>query len=91
MRKRTSLFLGAVLTLCLLLGGSAAMGEAETPAAPADVFFTANITPEGLRAAYDALGWSPTGKLAVKVTTGEPPNSNYLRQENQRGHHGRHG
>lgn len=45
------------------------------------VYFTAEITPEGLRAVYDALEWSPTGNLAVKITTGEPPNSNYLRQE----------
>jgi uncharacterized Fe-S center protein len=45
------------------------------------VYFTPAITPESLQAAYDALEWSPTGNLAVKVSTGEPPNSNYLRQE----------
>ncbi len=47
----------------------------------AAVYFTADITPEGLQAVYDVLEWSPTGSLAVKVTTGEPPSSNYLRQE----------
>ncbi len=46
-----------------------------------DVFMTADISPEGLQAVYDALQWTPTGKLAVKVSTGEPPSSNYLRQE----------
>ena len=58
----------------------------ETEAAPAEtaappVYFTADISPEGLQAVYDALGWQPSGKLAVKVSTGEPPASNYLRAE----------
>ena len=30
---------------------------------------------------YRALGASPKGKIAVKLSTGEPPNSNYLRPE----------
>lgn len=30
---------------------------------------------------YNALGWEPTGKVAVKLSTGEPPASNYLRPE----------
>ena len=29
-------------------------------------------------AAYEALGWEPEGKAAVKLSTGEPPASNYL-------------
>ncbi|MBD5130355.1 MAG: DUF362 domain-containing protein [Ruminococcaceae bacterium] len=45
------------------------------------VYMTTDISPEGLQAVYDALGWSPTGKLAVKLSTGEPPASNYLRPE----------
>lgn len=32
-------------------------------------------------AVYKALGWTPTGKVAVKLSTGEPPASNYLRPE----------
>ena len=32
-------------------------------------------------AIYEALGWEPTGKVAVKLSTGEPPASNYLRPE----------
>ena len=42
---------------------------------------TTDISPEGLMAVYEALGWEPTGKLAVKLSTGEPPASNYLRPE----------
>ncbi len=45
------------------------------------VYFTSDITPEGLAAVYEKLGWSPTGKVAVKLSTGEPPASNYLRPE----------
>ena len=67
----------------------AASEEASAPeaeAAPEEmtapvVYFTADISPEGLQAVYDALNWQPTGKLAVKVSTGEPPASNYLRAE----------
>ncbi len=45
------------------------------------VYFTADISPEGLMAAYEALDWTPTGDVAVKLSTGEPPASNYLRPE----------
>ena len=45
------------------------------------VYFTSDISAEGLVKIYGQLGWEPTGKLAVKVSTGEPPASNYLRQE----------
>ena len=61
--------------------------EAETTAeAPATggapvVYFTSDITAEGLVKIYDTLGWTPSGKTAVKISTGEPPASNYLRPE----------
>lgn len=45
------------------------------------VFMTADISPEGLMAVYNALERTPDGKVAVKLSTGEPPNSNYLRPE----------
>lgn len=43
-----------------------------------EVFYISDITPEALVQIYDALNWSPTGKVAVKLSTGEPPASNYL-------------
>ena len=46
-----------------------------------EVYFTSDISPEGLLNVYQALNWKPTGKTAVKLSTGEPPNSNYLRPE----------
>lgn len=45
------------------------------------VYFTEDISPEGLVEIYDALNWNPEGKVAVKLSTGEPPSSNYLRPE----------
>jgi uncharacterized Fe-S center protein len=49
------------------------------------VYFTSDISPAGLMAAYNALGQKPdnasvtSGKVAIKLSIGEPPNSNYLR------------
>ena len=51
--------------------------EAGTP----KVYFTSDISPEGLMAVYEALGVELNGKVAVKISTGEPPASNYLRPE----------
>jgi uncharacterized Fe-S center protein len=58
--------------------------EPEQPG-PAKVYFTTDISPAGLMSVYEALGRKPdnasivSGKVAVKISTGEPPNSNYLR------------
>ena len=53
------------------------VGTTETPT----VYFSSDISPEGLLAVYEAVGWEPTGKVAVKLSTGEIPASNYLRPE----------
>lgn len=45
------------------------------------VYFTSDITPEGLVKVYEQLNWTPEGKVAVKLSTGEPPASNYLDPE----------
>lgn len=45
------------------------------------VYFTSDISAEGLVKLYETLNWTPTGKTAVKISTGEPPASNYLRPE----------
>ena len=43
------------------------------------VYYTSDISPEAMVAAYDALGTELTGEsIAVKLSTGEPPASNYL-------------
>lgn len=50
------------------------------PNAPV-VYMTTEITPEALVEIYDKLGFNAEGNVAVKMSTGEPPNSNYLRPE----------
>ena len=45
------------------------------------VYFTKNITPEALQKIYDATGFKATGKVGVKISTGESERSNYLRPE----------
>lgn len=50
------------------------MSEKNTPV----VYMTAEITPEGLMAVYEKLNFDAEGKVAVKLSTGEPPASNYL-------------
>ena len=42
------------------------------------VYFTSDISAEGMLKLYKQLGWKPTGNVAVKLSTGEPPASNYL-------------
>ena len=50
------------------------------PDAPT-VYFTSSITPEGLVRIYEALGVSASGRVAVKISTGESSQSNHLRPE----------
>lgn len=45
------------------------------------VYFTSEITPEALNRIYDALGVDLPGKVAVKISTGEAGNPNYLKPE----------
>ncbi len=42
------------------------------------VYMTGDISPEGLQRAYEALGVDLQGKVAVKLSTGEAGNPNYL-------------
>lgn len=51
-------------------------GETDTPV----VYMTTDLSSQGLMDIYQALSASPSGKIAVKLSTGEP-GSNYLRTE----------
>jgi len=44
------------------------------------VYMTTDISSDGLMAVYEALSASPSGEIAVKLSTGEP-GSNYLRTD----------
>ena len=45
------------------------------------VYFTKDITSEGLIKVYDALGVDLKGKVAIKLHSGEDGNQNYLRPD----------
>ena len=49
--------------------------------APADVYFTSEITPESLLRIYHALGVRAEGRVAVKISTGESARTYYLRPD----------
>lgn len=65
------------LAVCLTLS----VGMAQTSVAPAKVYFTSEITSESLLSVYKALGVTPEGNVAVKISTGESEQSNHLRPE----------
>jgi uncharacterized Fe-S center protein len=62
-----------ILSVALLALASCAFADVPK------VYMTKNITPAGLVAVYRAMNWKPVGKVGVKLSTGEPPASNYLR------------
>ena len=47
----------------------------------AKVYFTKDVTPEGLAKVYEALGVDLTGKVGVKVSTGEKGAKGYLKAD----------
>ena len=63
-------------------GGAAEQGSHEALAdSVATVYMTHEITPQSLVAIYQRLGVEATGRVAVKISTGESGKSNYLRPE----------
>ena len=67
MKHITSLL---ALLLCVLIASS----SYDAPA----VYFTKDISPAGIMAIYNALGREASGKVAVKLSTGEAGNTHYL-------------
>ncbi|WP_418425307.1 DUF362 domain-containing protein [Alistipes sp.] len=61
---------------------SAACGQANsanrTPETPAKVYFIREINAQNLIKIYEALGRKAKGKVAVKLSTGEPGGNNFL-------------
>lgn len=75
----TYLFLAAlILTSC---GQRAANNQTQPSNEGATVYLTREISPESLVKIYKALGVPATGRVAVKVSTGEGSNPNYLKPE----------
>lgn len=68
--KKVRLLLAAVL----MMASVAAMAQPK-------VYFTKEITPESLVKIYKALGVEATGRVAVKISTGEGGNTHYLKPQ----------
>ncbi|WP_304952375.1 DUF362 domain-containing protein [uncultured Alistipes sp.] len=74
--KQIRLFAAGLLLLAAA-GCTGCTGKA-VPAVT-EVYMTRDISPAGLNAVYEALGREATGKVAVKISTGEPGGSNFLK------------
>lgn len=84
---KLKLLAASCLAACVALSGPASFAadidfstlqhRVESSSAPV-VYFTSDISPEGLNKAYEALGRVPSGKVAVKISTGEAGGHNYL-------------
>ena len=91
--KRRFIILASLLTVFTFAGcssarsgktaeeGNAAVSNATEDPSAAKVYFTSDISPEGLVKVYEALGVKSFGRVAVKISTGESSESNYLRPE----------
>ena len=69
------------MVLYQYLNGGDNSNEAPVPGEGPTILMTTDISPEGMMDIYKALNWKPTGKVAIKLSTVEPPASNYLRPE----------
>ena len=69
------------LTLCASACGGRARANDNPPqekTANPKVYLTRTITPEALVRIYEALGREATGRVAVKLSTGEPGGHHFL-------------
>ena len=73
----------AVLLLCGACGKRTTneVESADSTTAVSTVYLTKEISPEALVRVYQALGRQATGRVAVKISTGESGNPNYLKPE----------
>jgi len=66
----------AILLACC--ANCSAQSAKQTTSTPSEVYFIKSITPENIIKIYDALGRKASGKVAVKISTGEDGGHNYL-------------
>lgn len=75
----------ALMATALLLSscGNSGKQEAQQPQEPqeATVYMTTDISAEGLVKIFKAMGVTPEGNVAVKISTGEPGGNNFLKPE----------
>ena len=78
--KRFMLF-AAVVTMFVACNNAPSKDSADEAQELPKVYFTSDISPEGLVSVYEALGVEAHGNVAVKISTGEPGGKNYLKPE----------
>lgn len=78
MIMRTSLFLAALAVSALC---TPVRSQTQEVPQQAQVYFISDISPESLVRLYHALGKEATGRVAVKISTGESAQSNQLKPE----------
>ena len=78
----TAMIIKRLAAAACMLAACWCVGRAQ---APANVYFTSEISPESLLRIYHALGVRATGRVAVKISTGESARTYYLRPEFIRG------
>lgn len=83
--KKSKIFWTGLLALCLPLAEAcqaglrpASVGSEADTARVAKVYMTTEISPASLLKVYHALGRKAEGRVAVKISTGEPGGHNFL-------------
>lgn len=83
--KKSRIFWTGLLALCLPLAEAcqagprpASVGRGADTARVAKVYMTTEISPASLLKVYHALGRKAEGRVAVKISTGEPGGHNFL-------------
>ena len=79
--KKTLLALAAAAMMLVGCNSQKQETSAATDNGEAVVYLTRDISPEALVNIYKALGVEATGRVAVKISTGEGSNPNYLKPE----------
>ena len=81
MKKRTifsALLAGAIVSSGCAQSNTGAADNSAASSEPSIVYMTTEITPEAIIKLYEALGRDANGKVAVKISTGEPGGHNFL-------------
>ena len=83
MKKLLLSLVGVAMAIsgCAQSSAGSASGETAAKNDTAVVYMTKEISPEAIVRLYKALGREANGKVAVKISTGEPGGHNYLKPE----------
>ena len=79
--KKSALFALAAILMLFGCKQKTETVQAQEPQEGAAVYLTKDISPEGLLNIYKALGVEAKGRVAIKMSTGEGSNPNYLKPE----------